>query len=216
VDTRRLATVVVLGVLGLAFGWIEGAVVVYLRETYAQVTTPLAFPLVPLKPHLVRVEIVREAATMILLATAAWLADRRWRPWIGAFLLLFGVWDLMYYVMLRIVLGWPASLATWDLLFLIPVPWVAPVWAPALCAALFIAAGSYLFLTPLRGAIYRAGDWLMFVAAAGIIIASFLAERRVIDEARMPEQFAVVIYAAGVLLGVGWFVNRERLRRGLS
>jgi hypothetical protein len=171
---------------------------------------------VPLAPHLVRVEIIREACTMVLLATSAWLADRRWRPWIGAFLLLFGIWDLMYYATLWIVLGWPVSLATWDVLFLIPVPWVAPVWAPALCAVLFVVAGGYLFLTPSRGAEYRAADWAMLVVAAGIIIASFLAERSVIEEARMPERFAVAIYAAGVALGLGWFVARERQRARLS
>ena len=122
----------------------------------------------------------------------------------------FGVWDLMYYVTLWIVLGWPDSLSTWDILFLIPVPWVAPVWAPVLVAILFIVIGSYLFLTEQRERIYGWIDSGMILAAAVIVVASFLVESGAAVEHRVPTSFPVWLYAAGVALGAGWVIRVER------
>jgi hypothetical protein len=125
-------------VLALVFGWIEASVVVYLREisvregalhatTYLQ---NLQLTLASLPGRLVALEMAREACTLVLLATAGWLAGRRLADRIGAFLMAFGIWDLTYYVGLRLISGWPGSISSWDILFLIPSPWVAPVWAP--------------------------------------------------------------------------------------
>ena len=78
------------------------------------------------------IEIGREAATMLMLAAIALAVARNTRQWTAAFAIAFGVWDIVFYACLKLLLGWPASLFTWDILFLIPVPWVGPVLAPVL------------------------------------------------------------------------------------
>lgn len=193
--------------LALAFGWIEAAVVVYLREIYLH--APL-FPLLSLPARLARVEVVREACTLVVLGVAASLTDRRWVVRIAAFLLMFGIWDLTYYGVLRLVLGWPDSLTTWDILFLIPVPWVAPVWAPAAVAGVFVVAGSYMFWTESRPRQYRWTDVAILLASALIVVAAFLAHWKVVIDQQVPQNFPAWLFWAGVLPGTLWFVRVER------
>jgi hypothetical protein len=197
--------------LALAFGWIEGSVVVYLREIYEAggLNAPV-FPLVFLSERLTRVEIVREACTLVVLGVVACLADRRWAARIGSFLLLFGIWDLTYYGVLKLILDWPASLTTWDILFLIPLPWIAPVWAPVLAAAVFVVVGSYLFWTSARSRTYGWTDAAILFASAFTIVAAFLADWRIAVEQQVPQRFHAWLFWAGVALGVLWFVRTER------
>ena len=214
---RRRPAYASLWILALAFGWIEAAVVVYLREIYlreaslqgAASVTSFLFSLVSLPGHLVAVEMVREACTLLVLGAVAWLAGRRYADRAGAFLLAFGIWDLTYYADLKLVLGWPDSLSTWDILFLIPLPWVAPVWAPATIAVVFVLTGSYLFWTPERQRRYGKVDLAILVASAVLTMAAFLTEWRAVAGHRVPEQFPVWLYWTGVVLGTAWFMHVE-------
>jgi hypothetical protein len=208
-----------LWVLALSFGWVEASVVVYLREIYqlrqASFPSTTYFPnlqvtLVSLPGHLAALEMVREACTLALLAAAGWLAGRHTADRLGAFLLSFGIWDLTYYAALRLVAGWPDSLSVWDILFLIPLPWVAPVWAPVAVAALFVLAGSYLFWTPDRERRYRWTDIGVLAASALLTIAAFLFESRAAIEHRAPERFPVLLFWLAVALGAAWFLRVER------
>src|SRR5512142_603435 len=113
--TRRMAYAA-LWILAVSFGWIEGSVVVYLREIYARevalhgtagVVLNVPVTLASLPAPLVAIEMAREASTLVLLAAVAWLAGRRVADRAGACLLAFGIWDLTYYATLRMVLGWP-------------------------------------------------------------------------------------------------------------
>lgn len=202
-----------LWLLGLALGWFEAAVVVYLRELYYP--DGFRFPIVFASDRVAVVEIVREAASILLLAAAARLAGRAFLERFAAFMLLFGIWDLVYYAALWLVLGWPQSLLTWDILFLIPVPWVGPVWAPSLVALTLVAAGSYLYCTAERPREVRRLDWAVEIAAGLLIVLSFVDGWRVVVEAREPERFPAGLFWAGWLLGVAWFVAAERrMRRG--
>jgi len=88
----------------------------------------------------VLVEVAREAATLLMLLGVAMLAERRPLRRFAAFAFCFGVWDIVYYVMLRAAIGWPASLLEWDILFLIPAPWTSPVLAPVLVSLALIGA----------------------------------------------------------------------------
>ena len=206
-----------LWVVAVAFGWIEASVVVYLRALHAP--EALAFSdhfaglpvdLASLPDRFVAIEMAREAATILLLAATASLAGRCRTDRMGAFLLAFGIWDLTYYGVLRVLLGWPDSLGVWDVLFLIPRPWVAPVWAPMTLALLFVAVGSYLFWTSDRERRYRGPDISVLVGSAVVIVGAFLVESEAAIGHRVPVRFPLWLFSAGVVMGVAWFVRVEQ------
>ncbi len=151
----RLASVVV---FGAAMGWLEAVVVVYIRALlgmpHGGATPPPDAWMSALRsvPWLLPTEQGREAATLVMLAAVGGLAARTLRARFGAFLVAFGVWDITYYIALRALVGWPASLATRDLLFLIPPHpwWVQPVWVPVAISCAMIAGGTALMARPSR------------------------------------------------------------------
>jgi hypothetical protein len=210
----RTRNYIALWIVGLTIGWFEAAIVVDLRALfYPQGFT---FPLAVMPMRLLGVEVAREACSLVLLAAIAWLAGRRKAERWGAFLLLFGLWDLVYYAVLKLILDWPAGvdLGTWDILFLIPVPWAAPIWAPALVAAAFVGIGSYLYFTPDRPREYSGLDITIIASGCLVVVGSFLLEWRTVVESRVPENFSVALYAVGVLIATGRFLQcEERARR---
>jgi hypothetical protein len=121
--------------------WVEAACVYYLRVMVDRVQPYQVDPL-PIRGVLGEVELVREAATLLMLATVGMLAGRTWRARVGYAAIAFGCWDILYYVFLRIMSGWPVSLLDWDILFLLPLPWWGPVLAPVSIAALMIVWGT--------------------------------------------------------------------------
>ena len=121
---------------GIAFGFVEAAVVVYLRFATGLWPRPQASAFITLPERLLRIECFREAATMIMLGVIAWLSGQSIKAKTVAFLWTFAFWDFFYYVWLRVTIGWPTSLMNSDLLFLIPAPWVAQVWFPLLVSSL--------------------------------------------------------------------------------
>jgi len=159
-----------------AFAWVEGSIVVYLREIYFGGT--FSFPLViPWRDgelavdRLMKIEFVREIATIIMLIAVGWAAGGT--PWqkFCLFMIAFGIWDVFYYVWLRVMTGWPESLMTWDLLFFVPLPWVGPVITPVLIALAMIAAGSLIIYYEQKGYVIR---WRWFdivvIAACGLLL----------------------------------------------
>ena len=134
----------VVAVYALAMGYLEAVVVYYIRyalgdvHTTASVTSSIAlrFPW--------GIEMTREVATLVMLATVAWLAGRDWRERAAALLWAFGIWDATYYLGLEILAQWPASLVTQDVYFLLPIPWGGPVWIPLLADALMAVLASWL------------------------------------------------------------------------
>jgi len=72
----------------------------------------------------------REAATIVMLVVIAFLAGTTWVERGVFFLWTFAFWDLFYYLSLYILIKWPPKLSSIDVLFLIPKPWIAPVWFP--------------------------------------------------------------------------------------
>ncbi len=206
----RRALYAALWIVGLTIGWFEASIVIDLRALLYP--NGFVFPLAIMPTQLMAVEITREACSLILLGTIGWIAGTRRADRWGAFLLLFGVWDLMYYVVLKLVLDWPAGidLTTWDILFLIPVPWAGPIWAPAIVAAEFVAIGTYLVFTPDRARAYRSIDTLVLTASAVIIVATFMTEWRAVAESRLPTFFPVAVFGAAVAIGTAWFVMAER------
>ena len=155
----------------VAFGYLEAAVVVYLRAIYYP--EGFSFPLKPMEPGILGVEIGREAATVVMIFAVAWAAARsRWQTLIG-FALVFGVWDITYYVGLKILLDWPASLFELDVLFLIPTVWVGPVWAPALIALPMSAAAWALWPMDYGVIAPRGWEWSLVIAGCCMLLATF-------------------------------------------
>jgi hypothetical protein len=151
--TRAQLTLTTL--FGAAFGFVEAAVVVYLRAalgllpgykgTLADVARMSAgiyqqAQSVELPPSLMTVELFREAATIVMLVTLALLAAQKVRERWAIFLWAFAAWDMAYYAGLWATVRWPASLKDLDILFLIPVPWFAQVWFPLLVSLLTLLA----------------------------------------------------------------------------
>jgi len=125
--------ILVLFVVALAY--IEAAVVVYLRVIfYPQgFVFPIAdFAADPKWTELLLTEIAREAATLIIIFTGAWLIGRNLPQRIAYWLTIFAIWDIFYYVWLKVLLNWPVSIMDWDILFLIPIVWASPVLAPVI------------------------------------------------------------------------------------
>jgi len=193
---------------GVAFGYFEAAVVIDLRELYYP--AGFRFPVVLIPARLAGVELAREAASLVVLAAASRLAAARFLERFAAFMLLFGLWDIFYYVFLWLLLGWPASLTDWDVLFLIPVPWVGPVWAPLAVSLALVAVGSHVFLTAARPRVLRPGDWALAIAAGAIVIASMLAGWRIVPEQRVPDGFPAGVFWAGLALGLLVYLRVER------
>ena len=133
------------GGFAIAMAWVEAAAVFYLRMLVDRVEPYQPNPL-PDVGRWGQAELVREVATLLMLAAVGALAGRTGRSRFGYACVAFGVWDLAYYAFLKVLTGWPHSLLDWDILFLIPLPWWGPVLAPALIALLLLVGGVLLGL----------------------------------------------------------------------
>src|SRR6185503_18967938 len=124
----------------IAMAAVESAVVVYLRALHP-VDASLTVLLHEIPANFISIEMGREVATLVMLLAVAAVAGRTVRDAFLYFALAFGIWDIFYYIWLWAFIGWPPSLFTWDVLFLIPVPWLGPVIAPVL-VSLGLVTGS--------------------------------------------------------------------------
>ncbi|HET7153427.1 MAG TPA: hypothetical protein VFJ29_06645, partial [Candidatus Kapabacteria bacterium] len=142
---RRRIVTVLLFVVGFSF--VESSVVVYLQRAFFEGGTN-SFPMKLIDLRYLKVELIREAATIIVHIAAAMMLERgRWRVF-WMFSIMFAAWDILYYIWLNILTGSPSSLLDWDILFLIPTPWLAPVLAPVLVSILLIVAGVIMLKQP--------------------------------------------------------------------
>src|SRR5260370_27839701 len=149
----RIVTALLL--FGISFGYLEAAVVVYLRAIYDPIRQRIhperkpndLFPLITQDQLLAAgtenerrlvIELGREVATIAMLAAFGLVMGRNFNERMAAFAIAFGLWDISFYAFLKIMIQWPESLNTWDILFLIPLPWIGPVLAPVLLSAALI------------------------------------------------------------------------------
>ena len=197
---------------GVAMAYVESAVVVYLRAIYYP--QGFAFPLAPMPPDMVAIEIGREFATLLMLLGVAMLAGtERWDRFL-AFCVSFGVWDLFYYVWLWLLLRWPPSLFTWDVLFLIPVPWIGPVLAPVVVSIALVVGGLLLLRKEARGEPlhFPAPLWILLVTGGLLVLSSFVLDFRVVPLQLEPPPFRWGVFSTGVTLGVAALVLALRKR----
>ncbi|MGC1419018.1 MAG: hypothetical protein WA786_02705 [Acidimicrobiales bacterium] len=159
-DAVNLSFVVLAGV---AFGFVEAAVVYYLRALmdfhknypllHYKVLLNLGFItfITPkrallISAHVTHVEEMREFSTIVLLIAVAYLAGKNPRQRLAAFLVSFACWDITYYVFLKIIDDWPSSFLTKDVFFLIPVTWIGPVLTPLIISSVMLVVGARLYL----------------------------------------------------------------------
>ena len=162
-----------LTLFSIAMGFMETVIVVYLRKIYYP--HGFDFPLVAMDLDILKAEVWREVATVIMLVAIGMLTGKTASEKFAFFILCFAIWDIFYYVFLKLLLGWPESLLTWDILFLIPVPWVGPVLAPCLVSVtMIVLAGSivYYISKGYQTKIMR-NEWLTYICGSIIIILSF-------------------------------------------
>ena len=213
-------TVLWLGAYAAAMAWVEAAVVVYLRRLYYPDDQLTLFPMRIWRTSDLLVELAREAATIVMILAVALLAASGRTRRVAAFLYVFGVWDLCYYLWLKLVLGWPVSWADWDILFLIPWAWLAPWFTPAVAALLFALWGGGVLAVAQETVVPRRAA-LLAVAGLTLMLASFLEPALPLvgqsPEAAanfVPSRFLWAVYLPGsALLAAGLFIGRPgRLR----
>ena len=203
----------------VAMGYLEAAVVVYLRAIYYP--EGFSFPLKPMDAGILAVEIGREAATVVMIFAIAWAAARSGWQTLTGFALVFGVWDIVYYVGLWILLGWPASFGEPDVLFLIPVVWIGPVWAPSLIGLSMSAAAWALWPLDYRAIAPRAWEWSLMAAAGCMLLATFIVPSALAGVTRLGEEVSLPTMSypwwgwiagesAAVFVALRWWMRGRR------
>ncbi|MFQ5948641.1 MAG: hypothetical protein ACE5KX_07265 [Acidimicrobiia bacterium] len=200
-----------LALFALAMGYVEAGVVVYLRQ----------LQWLPGLDWLTAIEVGREAATLVMLFALGWLAGWDVQSRLGGAIFAWGLWDLAYYAWLKVFISWPTSMGEWDLLFLIPLPWWGPVWAPLLGAALMLVVGGGLVVRSGQGirarvnrAIGLAGGIGTLLALSAVLAPALRSLPGGLEAAVrvLPVTFAWPVYIAGwgLVAAASWRMLRAR------
>lgn len=190
---------------GIAFALVESSVVVYLRALYYP--EGFSFPLKVIDPGHLTVELAREAATMVMLVAVGVLAGSNAWGKFAYYMVGFGVWDIFYYIWLKVMISWPVGLTDADILFLIPLPWIGPVIAPVLISLMMMIAGLVIIFRLERHMFFRPGllSWGLSVLGTALVLYSFMEDARVDFQQPAPYPYALlvvslVLFAASLFL----------------
>jgi hypothetical protein len=202
-SARFPTTAAVVIVFAVAMALLESAVVVYLQRALGidpRALFPVGDP--ALTGDLALIEVGREAATLVMLGSVGWLAGRTGLERLAWTAVAFGTWDILYYAWLWAFIGWPPSLDTWDLLFLVPVPWTGPVWAPVTISLALVGFGLAAARRLREGRPVRAGRAQVAAGVAGglIVIVSFCWNAPLVLDGGIPDAFPWPVFAAGLAL----------------
>lgn len=222
-------------IFSIAMAFLESAVVVYLREIYYP--DGFQFPLVSIDQNILITELFREVATIVMLLGAGVVLGKNLGERLAYFIYCFAIWDIFYYVFLKLLLGWPESFLTWDILFLIPVVWVGPVICPILLSlTMILLAGVIIYYNrKLPNMKIKSREWLVLIFGSIVVIVSFTwdyttflfgqyslsellsvigtAELKDLNLLYSPQKFIWLLFWVGeliILSGVGMFWWRNR------
>ncbi len=214
-NSRLMNQVLTVTFYALAMAYLESAVVVYLQRALSMTPSTL-FPLRDQATlgGLGAIEVGREVATIVMLAAIGWLAGKTSLERMAWTSVAFGIWDIGYYFWLWVFIGWPSSLGTTDLLFLIPVPWVAPILAPMLVSLALIFFGLIVARRASRGEAFalKLTHWLLLVVGGLVVILSFTWDAGNILRGGMPSSFMWPVFFAGMgiaVMGVASALRRK-------
>ena len=197
-------------VFGATMGFFEAAVVVYLRRLWEIGEIDVASA--SISNRLILTEVLREAASLVMIGSVAWLAGRRGVERLAHAAVIFGIWDLLYYAYLRLLIGWPAAVLDWDVLFLIPRPWVGPVLAPVLVSVALVAGGTTIVLRE-EGArpVYPGRRaWALGIAGGCVVVASFLVPTVPRSVTDVPSGFSWTLFALGLATALAGLLDTLR------
>ncbi|MFI5144249.1 MAG: hypothetical protein ACHQJ4_01515 [Ignavibacteria bacterium] len=183
-----------------AFAWVESSVVVYLRTIYY----PAGFRF-PIKTHydyMLVIELIRELATLVMMVSLSVLLSKKFWEGFGYFLVIFGLWDILFYIWLKVMINWPESLFTFDILFLIPVPWIAPVLAPVIVSLVMIYIGIDIIRFFQRGLYVKPGiiHWAIVLAGTAFILYSFMCDIDAGFHEKYPQPYNWILFLTGIML----------------
>lgn len=190
----------------IAMAYLESAVVVYLRELYYP--EGFYFPLKLIPENILIIELGRELATIIMLLTIGWVSGKNLSEKIAYFLFSFGVWDIFYYIWLKVFLNWPESLFTDDLLFLIPVPWISPVLAPVLVSIVFILFSILVLRETEAGNKIKLDkiNFILILIGVALILISFVWDFEKRLNSVSPVEFMWIVFVIGLIfMTIGLF-----------
>lgn len=190
----------------VAMALVEAAIVVYLRALYYP--EGFVFPLKMMTLRHLIVELGREAATIFMLMAVAAITGRQFWEKFAYFIVCFGIWDIFYYVWLKISLGWPSSLFDSDILYLIPLPWIGPVIAPASIAALMIIIGLLMIRLYNSGHAFRPSrlTWVLTIVGTLTLLYSFMRDTGAGLHQEVPLPYRYDLLIAGEILYIVAFV----------
>lgn len=203
-------------VWGAAFAYIEASVVVYLRKIYYP--EGFAFPVVIADISIVTTELLRELATLLIMWATAMLSYVNLQSRLAAFLVIFGTWDIFYYLFLKVLLDWPESLVTWDILFLLPAPWAGPVWAPVMVSFGIIYAGVAILKHNAEGRFLSFGRMFIVIELMSglIIIISFLIPGYAVITQSMPTHFPWYLFWTGFIIGFSALLHQLQRQKPIK
>jgi hypothetical protein len=195
-----------LTIFAIAMAYLESAVVVYLRTIYYP--EGFAFPLKAITGSTIWVELGREVATLVMLTAVGILFAATGAGRFAAICLAFGVWDIFYYFWLKIFINWPESLMTWDLLFLIPAPWIGPVLAPIMVSLCLIIAGVVILANEHNNRHFHPPwwSWWLEIIAGLLIVLAFLSNLPAVIQQSVPKSFQWWVFLIGLIGGIAMFL----------
>jgi hypothetical protein len=135
-------------VFATAFAFVEAAIAISLKQLHYPGGWKPPFHALPGFANVL--EQAREVMTLVMIASVAAFGRPTWREGIARGLWIFGIWDLGYYAFLRWLTGFPSSFMDLDLVYLVPIVWVFPVWVPVLVSTVAILVALRLHATPRR------------------------------------------------------------------
>jgi hypothetical protein len=213
------ATAFAIVAYAVAMAYVEAAVVAYLQSALTG-QIGATFPLRPIDQTdgLIAIEAGREAATIVMIGAVGLLVGRSWLERLAWSAVVFGIWDIGYYAWLYVFSGWPPSLGTPDILFLLPVPWVGPVWSPIVVSTALVGVGLLAARMLRHGRRLRVERWHLVAGLAGgfLVILSYTLDAGRLIDGDLPGPYPWPIFAAGMLaaLAAAGHSLRSELSRG--
>ena len=187
-------------------GYFEAMVVVYLRGMFYP--DGFSFPLKIIPVRMIILEVFREAATIVMLGSVSALAAKKFWNRFGYFIIMFGVWDIFFYIWLKVCIDWPSSLFDWDILFLIPLPWIGPVIAPVMIALVMISIGISITGLFKNGHDFKPSKttWILAIIATLLLLFSFMHDTGAALHQKMPKPYLYWLLVIGLVIYMAAYV----------